>query len=134
MLVAFLTTFITVRIITHAIRAGRGPFGNVSVGGLHLHHLVPGIILLLITGYLANALQVRTGRGIVAVFFGIGAALTLDEFAVWLHLKDVHRARQGRRSIDAVIVATAIAGLLLLHFDVWHEVSRDIGRAVGMVD
>lgn len=58
-LVAFLATFFVVRTITHAIRAGRGPFGNVSVGGTHLHHLVPGILLVLVTGYLATALQLR---------------------------------------------------------------------------
>jgi len=69
LLIAFLLTFIVVRLITHAIRAGRGPFHNLSIGGAHLHHLVPGIILILVTGYLASALDIRTARTINAIGF-----------------------------------------------------------------
>lgn len=130
MLIAFIVTFLLVRLITHAIRAGRGPFSNVTVGGTHLHHLVPGIILLIVTGYLSAALHVRTGRTIVAVLFGVGAALTLDEFALWLHLEDVYWAKKGRRSIDAVIVAICLGGLLLLNFHFWHDVGVAIGRFI----
>jgi hypothetical protein len=129
-LIAFIITFIVVRAITHAIRSGVGPVSNVKVRGVHLHHLVPGIILLIITGYLANALHVRTGRTIVAVFFGIGAALTLDEFALWLHLEDVYWAKRGRLSIDAIIIAICFGGLILLHFSFWHDVGKAIGRFV----
>jgi hypothetical protein len=127
-LIAFLLTFIIVRIITHAIRAGRGPFRNLSVGGTHLHHLVPGIILVLITGYLSNVVHLRATRTVVAVFFGIGAALTLDEFALWLHLKDVYWTKQGRRSVDVVIVAAALAGLVVLGSGFWADVINAIGR------
>jgi hypothetical protein len=127
MLVSFLLTFVVVRGITHAIRAGRGPFRDVSVGGAHLHHLVPGIFLILVTGYLSSALHLREARTVVAIFFGIGAALTLDEFALWLHLKDVYWSTQGRRSIDAVIVAATLAGLVVLGLGFW----RDAGRAIG---
>jgi hypothetical protein len=127
-LVAFLATFVIVRIITHAIRDGRGPFRNMSVGGTHIHHLVPGIVLLLVTGYLASALHFRTGRTTVAIFFGIGAALTLDEFALWLHLKDVYWQKQGRRSVDVVIVAATVAGLVVLGFGFWQELFRVVAR------
>jgi hypothetical protein len=126
-LIAFVVTFLVVRTITHMIKAGRGPFGNVKVGSVHLHHLVPGILLLIVTGYLANALHVRTGRTIVAIFFGVGAALTLDEFALWLNLEDVYWTERGRRSIDAIIVAACLGSLLLLNFHFW----RDVGRAFG---
>lgn len=126
-LVAFLVTFIVVRVITHSIRAGRGPFRNMSVRGRHVHHMVPGIILLLVTGYLANAVDARAGRTTVALFFGVGAALTLDEFALWLHLKDVYWEKAGRRSIDIVIICATIAGLFLLGFGFW----RDVGRVIG---
>jgi len=126
-LVSFLVTFLVVRAITHSIRSGRGPFGNLSVGGTHLHHLVPGILLLIVTGYLANALHVRLGRTIVAIFFGIGAALTLDEFALWLNLRDVYWAKQGRRSIDAILIAATVGGLVVLGLGFW----RDVGRAIG---
>jgi hypothetical protein len=127
MLAAFLLTFLIVRGITHAIRAGRGPFGNVSVGGMHLHHLVPGIVLVLITGYLSAAIQPRAGRTTVALLFGVGAALTLDEFALWLHLKDVYWQKQGRRSVDVVVVAATVAGLVVLGLGFW----QDIGHAVA---
>lgn len=129
-LAAFLVTFVIVRLITHAIRAGRGPFRDVSLGGQHLHHLVPGIFLLIITGYLANALHVRTGRTVVAALFGVGAALTLDEFALWLHLSDVYWSKQGRRSVDAVIIAATIGGLYLLSFHFWHAVGRALSHLV----
>jgi hypothetical protein len=129
-LVSFLLTFVIVRLITHAIRAGRGPFRNVEVGGAHVHHLVPGILLLIVTGYLSNALHPRAARTTVAIFFGIGAALTLDEFALWLHLKDVYWGSQGRRSIDAVVIAATIAGLVVLGLGFWHDVGRAIGRFV----
>jgi hypothetical protein len=87
-----------VRLITHTIRAGGGPWRNVTVGQTHIHHMVPGILLVLITGYLSNAISFRSGRTTVAVFFGVGAALTLDEFALWLHLRDVYR--MAKRVVD----------------------------------
>lgn len=111
LLVAFLVTFATVRIMTHAIRAGRWKrvLRNVSTsGGTHLHHLVPGILLLLVSGYLGIALPETFAREPLAVLFGIGAALTLDEFALWLHLEDVYWAREGRESVDAVIIAATV--------------------------
>ena len=127
-LIAFLVTFIIVRVITHSIRAGRGPFRDVSVGGAHVHHMVPGIILLLVTGYLANAVEARAGRTTVALLFGVGAALTLDEFALWLHLKDVYWEKAGRRSVDIVVICATIAGLFLLGFGFWRDVARVIGN------
>ena len=127
-LVAFLITFAIVRTITYLIHEGRGPFRDIKVGKTHLHHLVPGILLMLITGYLSNALQYRIGRTTVAIFFGIGAALTLDEFALWFHLKDVYWQKQGRRSIDIVIIAATIAGLVVLGFGFWREIIRTIAR------
>lgn len=130
LLVAFLVTFIVVRIITHAIRAGRGPFRDVSIGGGHVHHMVPGILLLLVTGYLANAVEARAGRTTVAALFGVGAALTLDEFALWLRLEDVYWQKEGRRSIDVVIIFAAIAGLFVLGFGFWREVAHVVGRHV----
>ena len=131
-LVAFLLTFLAVRAITHAIHAGRGPFRDVRVGGAHVHHLVPGIVLLLVTGYLALAFDPRRGRAPLAVLFGVGAALTLDEFALWLHLRDVYWAREGRRSVDAVILVAAALGLVLVGRDFWLAVGRDLARLGGL--
>ena len=108
---AFYFAFALVRILTHAIRAGRGPFHNVEVGGRHIHHLVWGILILLLVGY-GWLLQIGTGQGtgsrwagrILSLLYGVGAALTLDEFALWLNLQDVYWERQGRASIDAIIL------------------------------
>ncbi len=108
----FLVTFGIVRGITHLIKAGIGPFHNVSNGGLHIHHLVWGILLLLVVGYIWLIEEGITSSwlsSITAIAFGVGAALTLDEFALWLNLQDVYWTGRGRESIDAVVI---FAGLL----------------------
>jgi hypothetical protein len=91
--------------------------GSVSTeGGLHVHHLVFGIVLLLAMGF-ALALQPPSPwLEIFAAGFGIGAGLTLDEYALWLHLEDVYWAEEGRRSVDAVVIAAVLGGLLLMGF------------------
>ena len=95
------------RAITHLIRANVGPFHNVSTGGLHIHHLVWGILLLLVVGYVW-LIEVGTGSNwiasVSAVAYGAGAALALDEFALWLNLQDVYWTNAGRQSIDAVVI------------------------------
>jgi hypothetical protein len=133
-LLAFILTFLVVRGITHAIRAGRGGrlFRNVSRGGTHIHHLVWGILLLLVTGYLAFAFDPTTAREPLAVLFGIGAALTLDEFALWLNLKDVYWAKEGRRSIDVVVITAMLLGLVVIGLRFWINVGREIGRLVSL--
>jgi hypothetical protein len=103
----FFFTFAIVRGITAMIRAGVGPFHNVSAGGTHIHHLVWGILLLLVVGYVWLS-EIGVGSSwvasLTAIAFGVGAALTLDEFALWLNLQDVYWERQGRESIDAVLI------------------------------
>lgn len=111
-LASFLITFVIVRIITHLQKAHILPNQN---GPLHIHHMVPGIILLLITGFLGISFWYKERvRHICAVLFGIGAALTIDEFALWLFLRDVYWAKQGRDSIDAVIIAVVLILLSIL--------------------
>ena len=113
MLVAFGLTFGITRFITHSIRTQRFSWlGNVEAGDTHIHHLVWGISLLLISGLLNIAVQ--PPLEVTAILFGIGAALTLDEFALWLHLKDVYWSEQGRQSIDAVIVFSIVSGFMLI--------------------
>ncbi len=107
----FLLTFAIVRVITHLIRAGIGPFHNVSSGGLHIHHLVWGIVLLLVVGYVWLVEAGTTSSllsSLTAVAFGVGAALTLDEFALWLNLQDVYWTGPGRASIDAVVIFASL--------------------------
>ncbi len=133
-LVTFLLTFTAVRIITHAIRAGRWRrvFRNLSSpGGTHFHHLVPGIVLLLVSGYLGIGLEDDGYRVPFAILFGAGAALTLDEFALWLHLQDVYWAKEGRQSIDAIVIVATLIGLGILGSGFWLDVVRAIGRLLG---
>lgn len=107
---SFFLTFGIVRLITHSIRAGVGPFHDLTAGGRHIHHLVWGILLLLIVGYLwlaevgsgARGYSVWAGRA-TALLFGIAAALTLDEFALWLNLTDVYWSPEGRASVRAAL-------------------------------
>ena len=116
--IAFTTTFASARGITHAIRAGVGPFHNISEGGTHIHHSTFGIFGLLGLGY---AWTYRWGIGpqpgrrvpsrVTAALYGVASALTLDEFALWLDLKDDYWDKQGRKSIDAVAI---FAGLLTI--------------------
>lgn len=114
----FTTAFATARGITHAIRAGRGPFRNISAGGTHVHHSTFGIFGLLGVGYvwvyrygLGEHPGSRWASRVSAAGYGVAAALTLDEFALWLDLKDDYWDSQGRKSIDAVAV---FAGLLTM--------------------
>ena len=133
-LVTFLVTFGLVRLITHSIRADRFKrvLRNVQTsGGLHIHHLVPGIILLLVSGYLGIGLSNDVSEKFVAILFGIGAALTLDEFALWLHLEDVYWAKQGRDSIDAVIITATIIAIGLIGNNFFIDFGRAIGHAFG---
>lgn len=113
--VTFFITFLGVRLLVKAITHHIGPFGWVMVGGRHIHHLVWGILLLLGVGYalLAEVGSADTARSLffsrlLSILYGVGAALTLDEFALWLNLEDVYWSRQGRESIDAVILFGAL--------------------------
>ena len=131
-LVAFGLSWGFIRTSAHMIRAQVSWWpGNVQVGGTHVHHLVWGILLLLIFGYVGVVVQPPSPwHEIVVVGFGIGTGLTLDEFALWLELKDVYWEHDGRKSIDAVVVAAAIAGFFLVGFSAWIEVAEDVENAV----
>ncbi len=110
--VSFFVTFLGVRLLVASITHHIGPFGYVEMGGRHIHHLVWGILLLLVSGY-AELAEVGTGDGslsillgrLLSISYGMGAALTLDEFALWLNLDAMaYWSRQGRESIDAVVL------------------------------
>jgi hypothetical protein len=117
LIAAFLITFLFIRTSARLIRKQVSWWpGNVSTkGGLHIHHLVWGICLVLASGFLSIALRPDGfWGGALAVLFGIGTGLTLDEFALWLRLDDVYWAQEGRESLDAVIVAALLGGLVVL--------------------
>jgi hypothetical protein len=114
---AFVVTFLVTRLITRMIRAGKGPFRDVTPGGLHIHHVVPGVVLTLAGGFGAVAGgQHGFGSALAAVVFGAGAGLVLDEFALILHLDDVYWTEAGRKSVEAVVLTAALVGLLLVGF------------------
>lgn len=113
--VSFTLTFLVVRFITHSIRDNRFTklFHNVQgKGGRHIHHLVFGIFGLLIAGFVSTGRHPRAPwpRRLLSTLYGSSAALTLDEFALWLDLQDVYWAKQGRLSVDAAVIAAALMG------------------------
>jgi hypothetical protein len=124
-LVAFACSFGFIRGSAHMIRAQVSWWpGNVETkGGTHIHHLVWGILLLLVMGYLGLSTDLGSPwLELVAIAFGIGMGLTLDEFALWLNLEDVYWKEKGRQSIDAVVVTTALLVIALLGLQFWIDV------------
>jgi hypothetical protein len=116
--VSFFLTFLGARLLVLAILHDIGPFGWVVIGGQHIHHLVWGILILLVVGFawLAEVGEETTGTSIfvsrlVSILYGVGAALTLDEFALWLNLRNVYASPEGRTSFDAVFL---FGGLLAI--------------------
>ena len=117
LLAAMLVSFLFIRTSARLMRSPKVPWwpGSVTTeGGLHVHHLVFGIVLMLLAGFILALQPSSPWIEIVAGVFGIGAGLTLDEFALWLHLEDVYWAEEGRRSVDAVVIAVAVGSLILL--------------------
>jgi len=116
MFLAVLVTFLVTRIVTRLIRSGGGGagLGNVHIGGNHVHHQVFGILIIIGTGIV---LVSETPRGAAldatAAVFGAGVGLTVDEFALWLHLEDVYWTDQGRKSVDAIFCVLVITGALI---------------------
>jgi hypothetical protein len=93
----------------------RGGLADIYVGGVHVHHQVWGIMLLLTTGLLEFRYSPHSlWAEVLATLFGIGAALTLDEFALWFNLDDVYWTKTGRQSIDAILIGSALGAVLLL--------------------
>ncbi len=109
--VSFFLTFTGVRAVVYAILHHIPPFHFIEAGGRHVHHLVIGIVILLLVGYGwlceigvgTDGSSLFIGR-LMSILYGVGAALTLDEFALWLNLRDVYWSPEGRSSIDAIIL------------------------------
>ena len=130
-LIAFLLTFLVTRTIVRYIRHSENNNAdgtppkwwqprNMGHGTTHIHHVVIGVILVMVSGVTMVTLAVDGGVPeftVAAILFGMGAALVLDEFALILHLQDVYWSEDGRASVDAVFAAVAVAGLLILGFN-----------------
>jgi len=129
---AFTGTFTGLRALTYSIRVGKGPFRNVSVGGEHLHHYMWGIGLLSGVGAVAvRGDEEHRRHPAVAVSYGSGLALIVDEFALLLDLRDVYWARQGRISIDIGVGGIALAGCYFAALPVLRRLRRGPATADG---
>ena len=130
--VALLGTFGFIRTSTWMIKNQVSWWpGNVQVGGTHVHHLVWGIFAMMIFGYIGVVHEPDSPwREIVSVFFAIGMGLTLDEFALWLELKDVYWEKDGRKSVDAMIIAGSLAGVLTVGFSAWLKLGDDVAHGL----
>jgi hypothetical protein len=117
-LTGFVASFAFIRMSTRLMRSPRVPWwpgSIVSDGGVHVHHLVFGIVLMIAAGTISFAgFAVSPIYEICALLFGVGIGLTIDEFALWIYLDDVYWAEQGRSSVDATVLAVAMIGLALL--------------------
>ena len=116
MFLAILATFLITRTVTRLIRSGGGGvgLGNVRIGGTHVHHQVFGILIIIGTGIvLVSATPHGVALDVAAAVFGVGVGLTVDEFALWFHLKDVYWASEGRQSVDAIFCVLVITGALI---------------------
>lgn len=127
-LIGFVVTFLITRWITRRIRASKSApqpeadeksggigFSDIHIGGVHVHHQVWGILLVLICGLLEFRFSPDSPWSeLLAAMFGAGAALALDEFALWFHLDDVYWGEEGRKSIDAILIGGGLGVVLLL--------------------
>jgi hypothetical protein len=131
-LYAFLATFIVLRIITAIIHfelLPHGPFRNlVTASGLHIHHLFWGILLLMLTGFVALATRAEQWHLRIAVVFGVALGLTLDEFALWLRLADVYWSPEGVESLKAGAGVAALLAIYAFGQPFWHAAVRDVFR------
>ena len=116
LLTSFVTTFILARLITHQLRSRRrvGPFRSVRLGRRHIHHFVPGIVIAFISGTAAIITRKEDIEPMLAVPFGIGMGLTLDESALLLELDDVYWSEEGIISVQVTLAVTAMLGALTL--------------------
>jgi hypothetical protein len=136
-LVGLIGSFGFIRVSARLMRSPRvawWPGSVVSDSGVHLHHLVWGIVLMMVAGTISFAgFAVSPIYEICAALFGVGMGLTIDEFALWIHLDDVYWAREGRRSIDAAVIAAGTLGLLVLGVRPFDFESGDVGQLVASV-
>jgi len=116
LLTSFAATFILVRSITFALRRrpSVGPFRNVRVGRRHIHHFVPGIVIAFVAGAAAIVTRDERLEPVLAVPFGVGMGLTLDESALLLELDDVYWTREGLLSVQITLAVMAMLGALAL--------------------
>jgi hypothetical protein len=132
--VGFFTTAFVVRAITVAIHHNVGPFHNVSMHGRHIHHMVWGILLLMSVGF-AWLCEFGTGASrwsgrLTSMVYGVAAALTLDEFALWLNLRDVYWEREGRESYEALALFGGLLAVGIFGRSFFHGAVREVAKVL----
>jgi hypothetical protein len=136
-LVGFILSFSFIRMSTRLMRSPRVPWwpgSVVSEGGVHVHHLVFGIVAMMIAGVVGfAALGESPYLEVCALFFGVGMGLTIDEFALWVYLEDVYWAEEGRSSIDATVIAAAGMMLILLGFNPFEFQTGSLNTTIGSI-
>jgi hypothetical protein len=134
-LVGFLGSFVFIRISTRLMRSPKVPWwpgSIVSESGVHLHHLVFGIVTMMAAGTAGFALMGESPWfEVCALAFGIGVGLTIDEFALWVHLDDVYWAEEGRRSVDATVIAALLMAILMFGVRPF-EIGTDSASALAL--
>jgi hypothetical protein len=134
-LIGFLLSFAFIRMSTRLMRSPKVPWwpgSIVSDSGVHLHHLVFGIVTMMVSGAAGFAAFGNSPWTEICAFaFGIGAGLTIDEFALWVYLDDVYWAKEGRSSIDATVIAAALMLLALLGFTPFTIEEGDVSAILG---
>jgi hypothetical protein len=114
-LLAFVVAFLLIRTSSRLSRSVAWWPGSVRSGDVHIHHLVWGICLMMLSGFLSFvAVDGSPLSHLTAIGFGVGAGFTMDEFALWVHLEDVYWEKEGRRSVDAAVIAIAFAALIVV--------------------
>jgi hypothetical protein len=136
-LAGFILSFAFIRMSTRLMRSPKVPWwpgSVVSESGVHLHHLVFGIVAMMVSGAVGfTVLGDGPWAEICALLFGIGAGLTIDEFALWIYLDDVYWAEEGRVSIDATVIAAAAMGLILLGFTPFTFETGSLDQVIGSI-
>ena len=135
--IGVLGAFAVTRGITRFIRrrsasgvAASGPIKDITIGGVHIHHQVFGIVLMFLSGLLIIAASAQDLLlNVLALLFGVGVGLAFDEFALWLHLDDVYWSEEGRKSIDAVAIVLVITASVRAFLDILEvfENGNDLG-------
>ena len=134
-LIAFVSSFGFIRFSAHMIRAQVSWWpGNVETkSGTHIHHMFWGILLLITMGYIGIATSIPDPWfELVALAFGIGMGLTMDEFALWLNLEDVYWQKKGRQSIDAVVITVSLLVIALLGLRFWIDIWDAVLVVIGV--
>ncbi len=127
---AFTLTFGLLRALTYAIRYEVVPWGNIVTGGIHLHHYVWGVGLLLVVGLVSLVVDSPRYNPMLGILYGVATALVVDEFALLLNLRDVYWTTEGRISIDMALGTIAIAATYFAAKAFWKRLGREFAHAI----